>query len=194
MLPSMDKPSILDIGCGSGIQTIELAKMCNGHITAIDIDIPALVSLKKRVKDLGLSHRISVKQASMHDLNRVKEIYDIVWAEGSIFVVGFEKGIRDWKKLLKKGGFLVIHDEDTRIEQKLQIIKKHEYQLRGQIKIPHEEWEVRYYKPLLSFLSKKKLAPAEDNKLRKEIDSFKRTRMGSVFFIMHNKAKPFWKR
>ena len=100
MLPTMDNPSILDIGCGSGLQTIELAKMCNGHITAIDIDIPALVALRKRVKDLGLSHRISVKQASMLDLNRVNETFDIIWAEGSIFVVGFEKGIRDWKRLL----------------------------------------------------------------------------------------------
>jgi ubiquinone/menaquinone biosynthesis C-methylase UbiE len=194
MLPSMDKPSILDIGCGSGLQTLELAKMCNGQITAIDIDIPALVTLQKRVKDLGLSHRISVKQASMLDLNRVSDTYDIVWAEGSIFAVGFEKGIRDWKKLLSKDGFLVVHDEDAGYEQKIQIIKKHEYRLRGQIRIPHEEWEERYYKPLLGILGKKKLAPEEDNKLRKEIDSFKRTRMGSVFFILQNKSKPFWKR
>ncbi|MCK4567850.1 MAG: class I SAM-dependent methyltransferase, partial [Candidatus Thorarchaeota archaeon] len=47
ILPPMDNPSILDIGCGSGIQTIELAKMCNGHITAIDIDVPALALLQR---------------------------------------------------------------------------------------------------------------------------------------------------
>lgn len=193
-LPTMDNPSILDIGCGSGIQTIELAKISNGHITAIDIDIPALVGLQKRVKDLGLSDRISVKQASMVDLNRVDETFDIVWAEGSISVVGFEKGIRDWKRLLSKGGFLVVHDEDTGLEQKIEIIKKHEYRLKGQIKIPHEDWEERYYKPLLGVLSKKKLAPTEENELRKEIDTFKRTGMGSVFFILQTKSKPFWKK
>ena len=187
-LPPMDNPSILDIGCGSGIQTIELAKMCNGHITSIDIDIPALVSLRKRTKDLGLSHRISVKQASMLDLNRVRETYDIIWAEGSIFVVGFENGIRDWKKLLTKDGFLVVHDEDAGIETKIQIIAKYRYELIGQIRIPHEEWEERYYKPLLSALSKKKLAASEESNLRKEIDTFKRSRMGSVFFILRNKS------
>ncbi|MGY5855347.1 MAG: class I SAM-dependent methyltransferase, partial [Candidatus Thorarchaeota archaeon] len=42
MLPQIEDPSIVDIGCGSGVQTIELAKMCNGHITAIDIDVEAL--------------------------------------------------------------------------------------------------------------------------------------------------------
>jgi ubiquinone/menaquinone biosynthesis C-methylase UbiE len=194
MLPPMDRPSILDIGCGTGIQTIELAKMCNGHITAIDIDIPALVTLRKKTRDLGLSDRISVKQASMLDLHLVTETFDIIWAEGSISVIGFERGIRDWKRLLTKDGFLVVHDKDTGLEQKIEIIKKHEYRLRGQIKVPHEDWEERYYKPLLSVLSKKKLAPAEENKLRKEIDTFKRTRMGSVFFILQNKSKPFWKR
>ena len=188
MLPPMDKPSILDIGCGSGIQTIELAKMCNGHITAIDIDIPALVSLRKRTKDLGLSHRISVKQASMLDLNRVRETYDIIWTEGSIFVVGFEKGIRDWKRLLTKAGFLVVHDDDVAIETKIQTITKYGYKLVGQIKIPHEVWEERYYKPLLSALSNKILTESEDSKLRKEIDTFKRSRMGSVFFILQNKS------
>jgi ubiquinone/menaquinone biosynthesis C-methylase UbiE len=188
MLPPMDNPSILDIGCGSGVQTIELAKMCNGHITAIDIDIPALVTLRKRTKDLGLSHRISVKQASMLDLKRVRETYDIIWAEGSIFVVGFENGIRDWKRLLTKDGFLVVHDEDARIEAKIQIIAKYAYTLVGQINIPHEVWEERYYKPLLSALSKKKLAVSEESNLRKEIDTFKRSRMGSVFFILRSKS------
>ena len=30
------EPSILDIGCGTGMQTIELAKISNGKIIAVD--------------------------------------------------------------------------------------------------------------------------------------------------------------
>jgi len=188
MLTPKDNASVLDIGCGSGIQTIELAKMCNGHITAIDIDVPALVLLQRRIKEQGLSHRFSIKSVSMLDLHHLGETFDIIWAEGSIYAVGFERGIRDWKQLLNKDGFLVVHDENDRVDAKLQIIKKHGYKILGQIEIPHEEWEERYYKPLLSILATKKLPDSEFRELRKEIDTFKRTKMGSVFFILQNKS------
>ncbi len=188
MLPPMDNPSILDIGCGSGIQTIELAKMCNGHITAIDIDVPALALLQRKIKEQGLSHRFSIMKVSMLNLHGLGKTYDIIWAEGSIYAVGFENGIRDWKQLLTKDGFLVVHDENDRVEAKLQIIKKHGYKILGQIDVQHEEWEERYYKPLLSILANKKLPESEFRELRKEIDTFKRTKMGSIFFILQNKS------
>ena len=188
MLPPMDNPSILDIGCGSGIQTIELAKMCNGHITAIDIDVPALALLQRKIKEQGLSHRFSIMKVSMLNLHGLGKTYDIIWAEGSIYAIGFENGIRDWKQLLTKDGFLVVHDENDRVDAKLQIIKKHGYKILGQIEVPHEEWEERYYKPLLSILANKKLPDSEFRKLRKEIDTFKRTKMGSIFFILQNKS------
>jgi len=177
MLPPMDNPSILDIGCGSGIQTIELA-----------IDVPALALLQRKIKEQGLSHRFSIMKVSMLNLHGLGKTYDIIWAEGSIYAIGFENGIRDWKQLLTKDGFLVVHDENDRVDAKLQIIKKHGYKILGQIEVPHEEWEERYYKPLLSILANKKIPDSEFRKLRKEIDTFKRTKMGSIFFILQNKS------
>ena len=188
MIPPVDNPSILDIGCGTGVHSIELARLSNGRITAIDIDVPALVLLQRNIKELGFSHRFSIKQVSMLDLHLLRETYDIIWAEGSIYAVGFERGIRDWKKIIRKNGFLVVHDEDDRIPAKLDIIKKYGYKILGQIGVSHEEWENRYYKPLVSALSQKKLSDSESTKFRKEIDTFKRTKMGSVFFVLQNKS------
>ena len=37
MLPQINKPRILDIGCGSGVPTLELARLSNGEIIGIDI-------------------------------------------------------------------------------------------------------------------------------------------------------------
>ena len=49
MLPSMDKPLILDPGCGTGIPTIELTKLSNGTIVAIDIDKELIEILNKKL-------------------------------------------------------------------------------------------------------------------------------------------------
>lgn len=188
MLPSVEDLSILDIGCGSGVQTIELAKMCKGHITAIDIDVKALEALRRKTQELGFSNRISIMRLSMLELNNLRETYDIIWAEGSIFAVGFETGIRDWKQLLAKDGFLVVHDEDTDVMSKLQIIAKYGYKVLGQIEVLHDEWWNRYYKPLELLLIQDKIDDAEVGEIRREIDAFKKTRMGSTFFILQNKS------
>jgi len=43
------RPEILDIGCGAGMQTIELARLCPGcRITAVDIHQPFLARFIKR--------------------------------------------------------------------------------------------------------------------------------------------------
>lgn len=186
MLPQIEDPSIVDIGCGSGVQTIELAKMCNGHITAIDIDVEALDALRRKVEDLGLSNRISIVELSMLELSSLGETYDIVWAEGSIFVVGFERGIRDWKQHISKDGFLVVHDDDIEVKTKLQTIAKYGYDILGQIEIPHDEWWNRYYTPLESLLSQEKFDDVKTREIRREIDIFKKTKMGSIIFILQS--------
>jgi SAM-dependent methyltransferase len=187
MLPSFEKPSILDIGCGTGVQTIELANMCNGNITAIDIDREALEVLRKKVQRLGLLNRVLVIELSMLEFDSLGETYDVIWAEGSIFVVGFENGIRDWKQLLTNQGCLVIHDEDTEAITKLEIIEKHGYEILGQIRIPHHEWWKRYYQPLEKLLEQGKLDCAIKGAFRKEIDTFRKTQVGSIFFILQNR-------
>jgi len=188
VLPPIKNPSILDIGCGYGAQTIELAKMCNGYITAIDIDVKALEALRRKTEELGFSNRISIIELSMLDLNSFKETYDIIWAEGSIFVVGFERGICDWKQLISKNGFLVIHDQDNEVKTKLELIEKYEYEKLGQIDISHDEWWKRYYEPLVNLLEQEKLDGVSKRALQREIDTFKKSRMGSVFFILQKKS------
>ncbi len=54
LLPIMDKPRILDIGCGLGGQTIELAKLSGSQVIGLDIHQPYLDELRKRLKQKGL--------------------------------------------------------------------------------------------------------------------------------------------
>ena len=56
MLPKLSNPSILDVGCGSGISTMELARLSRGKVLGIDIDQPALDKFTERIAEMGLRY------------------------------------------------------------------------------------------------------------------------------------------
>lgn len=104
-----EHPEILDIGCGSGMQTIELARTCpNCRITATDIHQPFLDDVAERAEAAGVAERITTLQASMDDLPFGDGTFDVLWTEGSIFIVGFEEGLSMWKRLLRPGGYVCV--------------------------------------------------------------------------------------
>ena len=101
-------PKILDVGCGTGMQTVELAELSKGTITAIDICQPFLDTLNERAKKKGVSEYINTINKSMFALDFEEASFNLIWTEGSIYFYGFEKGLKDWRKFLKKGGFFVV--------------------------------------------------------------------------------------
>lgn len=111
MLPKMTGTCILDIGCGSGVPTMELAKLSDGEIIAIDTSQTELDRLAGKIEKAGLAARVKAKKCSMLNMCFPEASFDIIWAEGSIAEIGFGKGLKEWRRLLKTGGFLVIHDD-----------------------------------------------------------------------------------
>jgi len=86
---------VVDIGCGTGAQTITLAQNLEGHITAVDLFPEFLEKLNLKTKELGLQDNITTLQRSMDDLPFGKEGFDIIWSEGAIYIMGFEAGINN---------------------------------------------------------------------------------------------------
>ena len=105
------QPNILDVGCGSGMQTLELARISEGQIIALDNYQPFLDDLKRHTEAEGLDNKIKTVNCSMFELPFAKDTFDLIWSEGAIFVIGFEKGLREWKPLIKYGGYLVEIDK-----------------------------------------------------------------------------------
>jgi len=103
------KPQILDIGCGKGVQTLELANISSGSITAIDNHQNFLDVLKTEAEKTGFGSRIFPLNADMTKMS-FKQSFDLVWSEGAIFIVGIKEGLKQWKRHLKPGGFLVLTD------------------------------------------------------------------------------------
>jgi len=193
MLPQMDRPRILDIGCGSGVSTLELARLSRGNVIGIDIDQPALNKFARRIKEAGLTDRIQVINCSMFDMDFPDESFDVVWAEGSIYAIGFERGLREWKRLLKTGGAMVVHDEQGNVREKLEQISNCGYELLGYFTLSKETWWTEYFAPLEKLVNETRTKYPYDQSVLEEIqqaevelDMYKKypKRNSSVCFVM----------
>jgi len=214
MLPEMDKPRILDIGCGPGGQTMDLARLTQGEVIGIDIHQPYLDQLTNKIKEAGLSARVHAINCSMFNMKFPDESFDIIWAEGSIYIMGFEQGLAGWRRLIKPKGFLAVHEmtwlrpdppqeiyaywkefypEIKTVEENMELILKCGYTLIGQFTLPEDAWWIEYYGPLeerIKDLRGKYIDNLEalailDNEQR-EIEMYKKYYQwyGSVFFVM----------
>ncbi|MFC1947720.1 class I SAM-dependent methyltransferase [Chloroflexota bacterium] len=193
MIPVIERPGILDIGCGSGVSTLELVRLTDGEVTGLDIDQDALDRFLNKIEEAGLSDRLTILNCSLLDMDFPNESFDIVWSEGSIFVIGFKKGLQEWKRLIKPGGFLVVHDEMGNVEQKLEHISASGYRLLGYFILDTDVWWDEYFAPLEKLIDEAKARYDDDREIlgvlsqaQREIDSFKKypERNRSVCFVM----------
>jgi SAM-dependent methyltransferase len=193
MLPKLDKPRILDIGCGSGMPTMELARLSNGEVVGLDIDQGLLDVLRGSVEKAGLSDRVGVVNRSLLDMKFPDESFDIIWAEGSINVIGFKRGLQEWKRLLKPDGFMVVHDERGNVKEKLEQISGCGYELVGYFELDVDTWWAEYFAPLEKLVLGARVRYADDpgvlealHDAQQELDMFKDDpeRNSSVCFVM----------
>jgi len=193
MLPELKKPRILDIGCGSGVPTIELAKLSNGEIIGIDVDQSLLEKLKTKIEEEGFSNRVKTMKCSLFEIDLPDESCDIIWAEGSISVIGFEEGLKEWNRLLKTNGFLVVHHEIRNISNRLKKIPRFGYRLVNCFLLPENAWWTEYYSPLEARIKELRMKHNNDpealkilEKYQDEIDTVKKNpkKYGSAFYIM----------
>ncbi len=102
------KSKIADLGCGTGGQTMILAQNTEASITALDLFPGAIDKLNKTAGKLGMQNRIKGMVGSMDNLSFQQGEFDLIWSEGAIDSVGFEKCLKHWKSFLKSGGYLAV--------------------------------------------------------------------------------------
>ena len=108
-IDDLDKISrVADLGCGTGGQTMMLARHIAGDITGVDICPDFIHVLNDNAKKLSLGKRVQGIVASILELPFQKEEFDLVWSEGVIDAIGFEKGVTYWNDFLKKRGYIVV--------------------------------------------------------------------------------------
>ena len=169
MLPQMERPRILDIGCGSGVPTLELARLSQGEVIGIDIDQSALDKFTRRIKKAGLTDRVQAVNCSIFDMDFADESFDIIWSEGSIYVIGFKRGLQEWKRFLKPNGFMVVHDEKGNVTQKLEQVSSCGYELLGYFILSEETWWTEYFAPLEKLIAEYHTRYTDDPRILEEL-------------------------
>ena len=217
MLPELKIPRILDIACGPGVPTLELARLSGGEVIGIDVNQEYLDKLATKAEESGLADRVTAMNCSLLEMPFPPQSFDILWAEGAIWIIGFRKGLEEWRQFLKPQGFMVIHDgawlcpnppqevfdywrkispDIMTVGQRLEMIRGGGYEIIGSFPLPDDYWWVEYYQPLekwVQTLRNKYAANPEAitllDKEQREIDMFRKSRRwyGSSFFVMQRR-------
>jgi SAM-dependent methyltransferase len=113
-----DKSRIADIGCGSGGQTMVLAQHTPGSITGIDL-YPIFIDLFNRnAAKLNMQDRVKGIVGSMDNLPFREKELDLLWSEGAIYNIGFERGLHEWRKFLKPGAYAAVSEASWFTEER----------------------------------------------------------------------------
>ena len=209
---------VLDIGCGNGAQTLHLAATLGCPVTAVDNHRPYLDELERRAEARGLADRSETRCADMNGLDLGGETFDLVWAEGSAFVMGIGEALRAWRAFLKPGGALGFSDlvwlEDdapdacreffateypqmTDVPSVLATIATCGYDLVDRFTLPESSWWDDFYDPLTQRLAG--YEPPDDEPetqavlrmVRGEIDIYRRFSRwyGYEFFLLRTRSR-----
>ena len=103
-----DESQIADIGCGTGGQTMVLGQNAPGSIIGIDLFQTFIDLFNENANGLNLQEKVKGEVGSMDNLHFNYESLDLIWSEGSIYNIGFEKGLSEWKKFLKIGAYIAV--------------------------------------------------------------------------------------
>ncbi len=162
-------PTILDLGCGVGGQTLHLATLTTGVITAVDSHAPSIKRLAAIVAELGLGRRIQPLVGDMVELQLPPTHFDLIWSEGALYNIGIDHALRYYHSLLRPGGYFVFTDAVWRkddpppsimagfkqdyptmggVTDLLAIIATTEYELIDHFPLPDEAWWTDFYTPM----------------------------------------------
>lgn len=186
-------PEILDVGCGTGGQTLALAKLTPGKITALDNHPPFIETLKRNASRAGHAERIHCVVGDMNSMDFPDENFNIIWSEGAANIMGFENALKSWRKLLRPSGYLVVSElvwfkeeapqeirdyfaeeyPDMKYYRRIYpIVESAGYKMLDYLPLPHESWWKEYYTPIEKKIEEMRNKYRDDAKAQSIFDAF----------------------
>ena len=169
--------------------------------------------MNDNAKKMNLQARVKGLVGSMENLSFQKEELDLIWSEGAIDSIGFEKGLTHWNGFLKKNGYVAVtcpswltDERPAEIEKfwadagsgldtighNISIMQKTGYRFVAAFTLPEECWTDHYFIPReaadMALLEKYPgnetvKAYIKDNQYEVELYSKYKQYYGYVFYI-----------
>ncbi len=200
------------------MQTIELLRISNGSVVALDLLPQMIARVQTEAEAAGVSDRLITLEQDMNEMDFPPSSFDVVWCEGSIYLIGFEAGLKKFKPFLKPGGYVAVSEvvwlkpnppseaiefwkeypEIDTIAAKLGVIERVGYELVDHFLFPPSAWTEHYYDPMEQRITEKAQewkgipeAEAVLEEARNEISVFRRCSefYGYAFFVMRTPLK-----
>lgn len=195
-LPLPAAPRVLDIGCGPGMQTMDLAELLPGaSIVGVDLHPAFVAETRRRAEERGVAQRVEAHEADMTALPFEDASFDLVWCEGAAYVMGLPAALAAWRRLLRPGGRLALTEavwltDDppplvrqwwhggypamTNVPGCRAIIERAGYELRGDFVLPASAWWGEYYGPLQARIEALAATSAGDPAVARVLDEQRR--------------------
>jgi SAM-dependent methyltransferase len=212
-------PRVLDLGCGPGAQTVELLRLGAGSVVALDILVPMLARTEEAAARAGMGDRLETLKQDMAALELPPGSFDLVWCEGAVYFLGFERGLERLRELVRPGGGLAVSEavwlrpdppaeavefwrdypEIDTVENKRAAVARAGLELLGDFVLPPSAWTEAYYGPMSARIAEKEAAWAGDAEARSVLAEAKReiamfeqhgASYGYAFFVMRRPSAP----
>lgn len=112
------KSKIADIGCGTGGQTMVLGQNTPCEIIGIDVWPDFINQFNQNARNKNLQDRVKGIVGNMENLPFQEEELDLIWSEGAIYNIGFERGLNEWRKFLKQDGYIAVTENTWFTEER----------------------------------------------------------------------------
>lgn len=166
LLPKQEFRVVVDAGCGTGRQTMALAKKLGTLVHAVDSYEPFLNDLVRRARELKVEQLVQAHCMDMKDIPQVFQDIDLLWSEGAAYNIGFSNALTTWAPALIPDGFAVISElswlkeqapdavreffrsgypDMQSVQHNIAVAKSAGYKLLTTYTLPREAWVDGYY-------------------------------------------------
>ena len=165
-LPATEFKVVVDAGCGTGRQTIALARELGTVVHAVDLHAPFLAELERRAREAKVEHLVRTHCMDMKDIPGVFQSIDLLWSEGAAYNIGLANALATWAPALAPDGFAVVSElswlkeqapapvkeffrsgypDMQSVQDNIELAESAGYRLLGIYTLPRDAWVEGYY-------------------------------------------------